>query len=66
MLKRSDRVFRSKGYGYADYNRQPGWGISIVSHERMRQLAANVGGWKETLLWEHGWDDHQDVYAFST
>ena len=57
--------FRSKGYGYADYTRQSCYGISIVSHERMRQLAADVGGWEETLFREHGWDNHQDVYAFS-
>jgi hypothetical protein len=31
----------------------------------MRQLTADVGGWDETLFLEHGWDDHQDVYAFS-
>src|SRR5262249_42577829 len=40
--------------------------ISVVTHERMRQLAAEVGGWEETLFLEHGWDNHQDGYAFST
>jgi len=58
------REFRSQGYGYADYTHQAGYGISLVTHERMRQLAADVGGWGETLFWEHGWDNHQDVYAF--
>ena len=59
------RECRSKGYGYTDYAHQSGFGISLVTHERMRQLAADVGGWSEMLFLEHGWDDHQDVYAFS-
>ena len=38
------RECRSKGYGYTDYAHQSGFGISLVTHERMRQLAADVGG----------------------
>ena len=60
------RQLRSQGYGYADYTNQSGYGISMITHEGMRQLVADVGGWRETLFLEHGWDDHQDVYAFST
>jgi len=59
------RQFQSKGYGYADYLNQPGYGISAVSHQRMCELARGVGGWDETLFLEHGWDNHQDVYAFA-
>jgi len=55
---------RSKGYGYADYDHRSSFGVSLVTHERMRQLAADVGGFEETLFREHGWDNHQDVYAF--
>jgi len=57
--------FESKGYGYTDYAHQSGFGISLVTHERMHQLAVDIGGWDETLFQEHSWDDHQDVYAFS-
>jgi hypothetical protein len=28
-------------------------------------MAKAVGGWAETLFREHGWDNHQDVYAFA-
>ena len=59
------REFQSKGYGYADYPNQSGYGISVVTHQRIRELARGVGGWNETLFLEHGWDNHQDVYAFA-
>jgi len=59
------RQFQSKGYGYADYPNQSCYGISVVTHQRMRELARGVGGWDETLFLEHGWDNHQDVYAFT-
>jgi SAM-dependent methyltransferase len=59
------RECKSTGYGYADYADQPGYGISLVSHERMVQLAQSVGSWRETIFLEHGWDEHQDVYCFA-
>jgi hypothetical protein len=31
----------------------------------MADLAKATGGWSETLFVEHGWDNHQDVYAFA-
>lgn len=58
------REFQSKGYGYADYPNQSGYGISTVSHQRMLELARGAGRWYETLFLEHGWDNHQDVYVF--
>ena len=58
--------FQKTGYGYADYPNQSGYGISVASRERMIELAKSVGGWSETLFIEHGWDNHQDVYAFAT
>ncbi|MFH2002160.1 MAG: class I SAM-dependent methyltransferase [Planctomycetota bacterium] len=57
--------FQRKGYGYANYPNQSDYGISAVAPERMRELAKAVGEWDETLLLECGWDDHQDVYAFT-
>jgi hypothetical protein len=59
------RGFQEQGYGYADYPNESGWGISTVSHQRMVELAKGVGIWYETLFLEHGWDNHQDVYAFA-
>jgi SAM-dependent methyltransferase len=59
------RGFEEQGYGYADYPNESGWGISAASHQRMVELAKGVGSWYETLFLEHGWDNHQDVYAFA-
>ena len=59
------RGFQEQGYGYADYPNELGWGISTVSHQRIVELAKGVGSWYETLFLEHGWDNHQDVYAFA-
>lgn len=57
--------FQLKGYGYADYPHQSDYGISVVSHQRMLELAANIGQWNNICYIEHGWDNHQDVYAFA-
>ncbi len=57
--------FEEKGYGYADYENQRGYGISVVSHERMSALARGAGEWNEISFLERGWDQHQDVYGFS-
>ena len=57
--------FRECGYGYAEYEHQPGYGISVVSHDRMLSIARGVGPWKETYYLERGWDNHQDVYGFT-
>jgi len=59
------RGFQEQGCGYAHYPNELGWGISTVSHRRMVELAKGVGSWYETLFLEHGWDNHQDVYAFA-
>ena len=59
------RGFQLKGYGYADYPNQSGFGISAVSYQRILELAKGVGRWSETVFLEHGWDNHQDVYAFA-
>jgi hypothetical protein len=56
--------FRENGYGYADYPNQNGYGISVVSHERMLALAESAGNWHEVVFVERAWDGHQDVYGF--
>lgn len=55
--------FEKTGYGYAGYKPGSRYGISVVSRDRMRQLVAETGSWQEISFLEHGWDDHQDVYA---
>ena len=56
--------FHGWGYGYAGYETGSRYGVSVVSRDRMTALAAAAGDWKETRFLEHGWDDHQDVYAY--
>ena len=55
--------FEKTGYGYADYKVGSGYGISVVSRDRMQRLVAETGAWHETSFIDHGWDEHQDVYA---
>ena len=58
LLAQYDR----RGYGYADYSGQPGYGVSVASPERMVSLASEVGAWKEIRCLERGWANHQDVF----
>lgn len=59
------RTFHQKGYGYADYVNEIGYGISAVSHSRIVELASAIGRWEEVFFLDHGWDGLQDVYAFA-
>jgi SAM-dependent methyltransferase len=58
------RDFQEEGYGYADYSHRTGYGISVVSHSRMVELASGVGTWEEAFYLDHGWDGLQDVFGF--
>ena len=57
--------FDNEGYGYADYPNVSGIGVSVVSYDRMMAIARDIGPWKATCYLERGWDNHQDVYAFT-
>jgi SAM-dependent methyltransferase len=57
--------YYSRGYGYSDYFNARGYGISAVTRKHLNEIARNAGDWHETMFLEHGWDNHQDVYAFS-
>jgi SAM-dependent methyltransferase len=63
------RNWQTSGYGFANYPDHLGYpsnyGISVASHQRMIDIARAVGGLKESMFIEHGWDNHQDVYAFT-
>jgi hypothetical protein len=56
--------FHESGYGYAGYESGSPYGVSVVSRDRMTTIAAAVGDWREVCFLEHGWDEHQDVYAW--
>jgi SAM-dependent methyltransferase len=51
---------------YAFCELQPGYGIAFATAASTRALAKSVGGWSEAHFREHGWDDHQDVFAFKS
>jgi SAM-dependent methyltransferase len=57
--------YRADGYGYADYDNSPGYGMSLATSERIRALAAEAGDWRETFYLNQGWDRHQDVWAYT-
>ncbi len=57
--------FHQRRYGYADYKNHRGYGISVVSHERMLAITLGIGRWNETSFLEQGWDSHHDVYGFT-
>jgi SAM-dependent methyltransferase len=57
--------FEACGYGYADYDNSPGYGVSLAATERMRDMARAAGRWREIFYLNQGWDNHQDVWAFT-
>jgi SAM-dependent methyltransferase len=63
------RDFQLTGYGFSNLPEHLGYpsnyGISVATRQRMNDLARAVGGIKESMFIEHGWDNHQDVYAFT-
>jgi SAM-dependent methyltransferase len=59
------RDFHEKGYGFADYVGQSGYGISLASQSRVAELAHSVGAWERVLYMDSGWHGLQDVHAFA-
>jgi SAM-dependent methyltransferase len=57
--------FHEREYGYANYEYTDDYGISVVSHDRMVEVARSIGEWTESVVFERGWDNHQDVYGFT-
>ena len=53
---------KARGYGYADYEGNPGYGISVTDLCWMADLAKSLGA-KIVLLGERLWDGHHDVVA---
>lgn len=57
--------FDNRGYGYADYERSPGYGISIATRTRIVDMASAVGDWTFSSFFERALSDHHDVYGFT-
>jgi SAM-dependent methyltransferase len=58
-----ERGYHQSGYGYADYDHQQGYGISLVSIEWISRHICQLPAARLVGLCEAGWDDHQDVVA---
>ena len=57
--------YDDRGYAFADYLNQAGYGISLIAKNEMSRLADKAGGnWKQIFFLEQGWDHHHDVYGF--
>jgi SAM-dependent methyltransferase len=56
--------YEASGFGFAAYEGERDYGVSLTSPDRVRALAADAGAWREALFLQRGWDNHQDVFAF--
>ena len=56
--------YLDSGYGFGAYDDHPDYGISVVSPQRLREIARSAGLTHEIVFLERGWDDHQDVFGF--
>ena len=57
------RQYDAKGYGYAEYPGQRGYGISLSSPAWMIDVAKRIEGSRIVLFGEALWDNHHDVVA---
>lgn len=62
---RIGRDYPTTGYGFEDYPGEKDYGVSLTSPKWIRDRVREVGGLREILFRERGWDDHQDVFAFT-
>ena len=53
----------SRGFGYADYPNQVGYGISMNTLAWASRLVEGIDGARLILLSERAWDGHHDVVA---
>ncbi|MHB8644352.1 MAG: class I SAM-dependent methyltransferase [Thermomicrobiales bacterium] len=51
------------GFGYADYEDQPGYGISIAKPSWVLSLVERFADISVVVFRERAWDDHQDIVA---
>jgi len=57
------RGYADRGYGYADYKGQHGYGISVCTPEWMSALVSGLAGSRLVFLKPRAWDGHHDVVA---
>jgi hypothetical protein len=55
--------YEATGYGYADYEQQDGYGISLTKLSWAAALIEKQQGARLVTLAEKVWDDHHDVLA---
>jgi SAM-dependent methyltransferase len=54
----------TKGFAYADYPNQKGYGISLSTLGWITSQVQRLEEARLVLLAERAWDDHQDVFGF--
>ena len=57
-------TYRSSGYGYEDYVKSPGYGVSATSPEWLQPRVEALGRLTCKAFLPHHWDNHQDVWCF--
>jgi len=61
--KTIENEYKRLGYGYADYENQAGYGISLVSLDWIAKQIMGMSNVRLVLLSERTWDNHHDVLA---
>lgn len=56
--------YRMVGFGYLDYPKTPGYGVSLTAPAWIRKTIGTLGSLDEKCFFERGWDSHQDVFGF--
>lgn len=51
------------GYGYANYKRTSGYGISAATTEWINNAMNKAGNWRNYRHVETAWDNHHDIYT---
>jgi SAM-dependent methyltransferase len=64
QIKRIGAGYPNTGYGFEDYPGEEDYGVSLTSPEWIRSRILELGGLREVLFKERGWDNHQDVFGF--
>ncbi len=57
--------YRSTGFGYSDYTKSPGYGVSATSAPWLRPRVEALGRLEFTKFLPQHWDSHQDVWCFT-
>ena len=58
--------YETNGYGYADYEGQTGYGISLTKPSWAASLVEHLSDAKMRLFSEQAWDGHHDVLAIQS